>query len=145
MTSPGPSADRPAPVSANPAPRVLIVDDETDTLLLLSRRLEAEGFFVLTATDGLEALNLARREKPALIVLDLMLPKMDGYKICSFLKHDVRFSSIPIVILTARAHGDDARKAREVSADQFFTKPCDLKELVAIVKRLLPARSSPLA
>ena len=104
-----------APAEAGAArKKVLVVDDEPDTLELLSRRIEASGFDVVTASDGIEALNAARRLRPSLVVLDLMLPKMDGYKVCSFLKHDERFKAIPIVLLTARANAEDRRKAAEV-------------------------------
>jgi DNA-binding response OmpR family regulator len=87
----------------------------------------------------MDALNKARSVSPALMILDLMLPKMDGYKVCSFLKFDERFKSIPIVLLTARANSDDRTKAAEVRADHFLTKPCDLKELMAVVDRLARA------
>ena len=83
--------------------------------------------------------NKARTARPDAIVLDLMLPKMDGYKICSFLKFDERFKTIPIVLLTARAHPVDEVKAREVGADHFMTKPCDLSRLVGVVRQCLPA------
>jgi DNA-binding response OmpR family regulator len=119
---------------------VLVVDDEPDTLELLARRIEAAGYAVATAADGMEALNKARSLRPALMILDLMLPKMDGYKVCSFLKFDERFKSMPIVLLTARANAEDRTKAAEVKADQFLTKPCDLRELIAIVDRLARAR-----
>lgn len=130
------------PAETATARTILVVDDEPDTLSLLSRRLEASGYRVVTASDGMEALNTARRVRPSLMVLDLMLPKMDGYKVCSFLKFDERYKSIPIVLLTARANAEDMKKAGEVKADHFLTKPCDLKELMAVIGRLVRAESA---
>lgn len=145
MTAPTKDTDSGAPARAQGAadPRamtILVVDDEPDTLRLLSRRIEAAGYAVVTAADGMEALNKARSVRPALMILDLMLPKMDGYKVCSFLKFDERYKSIPIVLLTARANADDRTKASEVRADRFLTKPCDLKELMSVIDAL--ARSA---
>jgi len=132
------SANEPAR-GATPPKTILVVDDEPDTLQLLARRIEASGYAVVTASDGMEALNKARGLRPALMILDLMLPKMDGYKVCSFLKFDERYKRMPIVLLTARANADDHAKARDVKADHFLTKPCDLKELMAVVERLVGA------
>ncbi len=135
MTAPAPeSGARPQP-NSNSERKILVVDDEPDTLQLLARRIQSAGYRVITASDGMEALNLARKENPDLVVLDLMLPKMDGYKVCSFLKFDERWKSIPIVLLTARANAEDRTKAAEVKADHFLTKPCDLRELMEIVDR----------
>ncbi|MBI1850612.1 MAG: response regulator [Planctomycetes bacterium] len=125
--------------------RVLIVEDEPDTALLLRRRLEAEGFQVLNGTDGLEGLNVARREKPDCIVLDLMLPRMDGFKVCSMLKLDSRFRPIPIIMLTARAHAEDRKRALDVGADVFLTKPCDMKQLAMKIRELVNVGSPPVS
>jgi DNA-binding response OmpR family regulator len=117
--------------------RVLIVEDEPDAALLLRRRLEVEGFDVISGVDGLEGLNLARHEKPDCVVLDLMLPRMDGFKVCSMLKLDTRFRAIPIVMLTARAHAEDRKRALDLGADVFLTKPCDMKQLATTIRELV--------
>ena len=83
--------------------RLLLVDDEVELVEMVKFRLEASGYEVLTANDGQAALELARREKPDLIILDVMLPKMDGYKVCGLLKNDSRYSHIPIMMFTAKA------------------------------------------
>src|SRR5262245_37827378 len=124
---------------------VLVVEDEPDAALLLRRRLESEGFAVLVASDGIEALNVARREKPACIVLDVMLPRMDGFKVCSMLKLDSRFRSIPIVMLTARAHAEDRKRAGEVGAEFFLTKPCDMRLLASKIQGLLDGGRAPVS
>src|SRR5262245_61735153 len=87
----------------SPNPRILVVDDEADLVSVLRFGLEAEGFEVIEAADGEEGLHKARDQKPALILLDLMLPKLDGYKVCRALKFDERYRNIPILILSARS------------------------------------------
>lgn len=115
-------------------PRVLIVDDEQDLLTLLRFALEADGFEVLTASDGEKGLTLARLHLPDLMVLDLMLPRMDGYKVCRALKRDERYRRIPIFILSASAGETDRRLALELGADEFHAKPYDTRALVARVR-----------
>ncbi|MBM3328394.1 MAG: response regulator [Calditrichaeota bacterium] len=97
--------------------QILVVDDETDMLMAIKMRLEASGFTVHTATDGLEGLNAARRLKPDLIVLDIMLPKMNGYKISRFLKFDEEYRHIPVIMLTALAGEDDRSTGVETGAN----------------------------
>ena len=127
-----------------PKPRVLIVDDEPDLLSVLHFGLEAEGFEVLEASDGEAGFELARREMPDLIVLDLMLPRMDGYKVCRALKFDERYRRIPIIILSARSGETDRRLAMDLGADEYITKPYDMKDLVGRVRARLnqPPRSA---
>ena len=117
--------------------KILVVDDEVDLLRAVQIRLAAAGYEVLTATDGQEGLEKARREKPDLIILDLMLPTMDGYRVCAFLKKDVRFSHVPIIMFTARAQQEDVDLGREMGAEAYITKPFDHQALVAKVKELL--------
>src|SRR3989442_1126945 len=107
-------------------PRILIVDDEADLVCVLRFGLEAEGFEVIEAGDGEEGLRRARDERPSLILLDLMLPKLDGYKVCRALKFDERYRSIPILILSARSGEEDRRLAMDMGADAFVTKPYDM-------------------
>jgi DNA-binding response OmpR family regulator len=117
--------------------RVLVVDDELDMLMVIKLRLEASGYEVVTATDGLEGLNTARRVKPDLIVLDVMLPKMNGYKVSRFLKYDEEYKHIPIVMLTALAGEEDRSTGIETGANAYITKPFETQELVDTVRRFL--------
>ena len=121
-------------------PRILIVDDEPDLLSVLRFGLEAGGFDVLEASDGERGLDLARTERPDLIVLDLMLPRIDGYKVCRALKFDERYRQLPIFILSARSGETDRRLALDLGADDFITKPYEVKDLVARIRaRLQPS------
>ena len=117
--------------------RILVVDDEADLVSVLRIGLEVEGFEVLEASDGEEGLRMARECKPALVLLDLMLPKLDGYKVCRSLKFDERYRATPILILSARSGEQDRRLAHDMGADGFITKPYEMKDLVAKVKHRL--------
>ena len=122
---------------SEPKPRVLIVDDEPDLLSVLHFGLEVEGFEVLEASDGEQGLEIARSQQPDLMVLDLMLPRMDGYKVCRALKFDARYKHIPIFILSARSGETDRRLAMDLGADAYVTKPYDMKDLVARIRERL--------
>ena len=117
--------------------KILIVDDEPGYLTLVKNRLEAAEYQVLTAQEGQEALEKAKREKPDLIILDLMLPKMDGYKVCGLLKRDTRYSKIPVILFTARAQEADRKQGEEVGADAYLTKPFDAPALLAKIEELI--------
>jgi len=119
--------------------KILIVDDEADLVETIRFPLELEGFKVLAAYNGEEGLNQARTEKPDLILLDLMLPKLDGYKICRLLKFDDRYKHIPIFMLTAKTQEKDKILGKETGADEYFTKPFDIDELIAKIKSNLSA------
>lgn len=119
---------------------ILLVDDEPDLLESLSIRLQASNYNVLTASDGLEALKKARALSPDLIILDLMLPKMDGYKVARLLKFDNRYSDIPILILSARGQDLDKELGKSAGADDYMVKPFDSKELLSRVENLLNPR-----
>jgi DNA-binding response OmpR family regulator len=96
-----------------------------------------EGFNVLVSYNGEDALNQARKEKPDLILLDLMLPKLDGYKVCRLLKFDERYKHIPILMLTAKTQEKDKILGKETGADEYITKPFDIDELMKKVKTYL--------
>ena len=113
---------------------VLIIDDEPKIVELCRDYLAAAGFEVLTAADGPSGLALARREKPSLVVLDLMLPGMDGLDVCRELRHD---GNIPIIMLTARVEESDRLVGLELGADDYLTKPFSPRELVARVRTVL--------
>lgn len=117
--------------------RLLMVDDEPEILRLVESRLKANGYEVLTALDGLTALEIAKKEKPDLIILDLMLPKMDGYKVCGLLKKDSRYSKIPIILFTARAQEEDKKLGEEVRADAYIVKPFEPIALLETIQKLL--------
>jgi two-component system alkaline phosphatase synthesis response regulator PhoP len=118
------------------ARKILIVEDERDILDLVTHYLEKEGFRVRSATDGPTGLSAARQEHPDLIVLDLMLPGMDGLEICRKLRADST-NLVPIIILTAKAEETDRVVGLELGADDYLTKPFSPKELVARIKALL--------
>jgi DNA-binding response OmpR family regulator len=111
-------------------PCILIVDDEADLVSVLRFGLEAEGYRVIDAGDGEAGLKQAREQQPDLMVLDLMLPKMDGYKVCRALKFDERYRAMPIIILSARSGAQDRQLALDMGADDFVTKPYDMQDLV---------------
>src|SRR5580698_7535194 len=120
-------------------PKILVVDDEPDALELIKFNLKAAGYDVVTAADGDEALKKARSLLPALIILDLMLPEVDGLEVCKILRRDARVSATPIVMLTTKAAEIDRVLGLELGADDYITKPFSPRELVLRVKRLLRA------
>jgi len=117
--------------------KILVVDDEVDLVETIRFPLEAEGFNVLVAYNGEDALNQARTENPDLILLDIMLPKLDGYKVCRLLKFDERYRNIPIIMLTARVQEKDKTIGMETGADEYITKPFDMDKLLEKVKLYL--------
>ena len=118
--------------------RILIVEDERDVLDLLMLTLrKAGGFSILTATDGATGLQKARLEKPAFIILDLMLPKMPGLELCKVLKSDPATSRIPIMMLTAKAEEIDRIVGLEFGADDYVTKPFSPREVTLRIKAIL--------
>jgi two-component system, OmpR family, alkaline phosphatase synthesis response regulator PhoP len=121
--------------------RVLVVDDEPDLVRVLEFGLRASGYTVESASDGQEGLKKAREIKPDVILLDLMLPKLDGYKVCRLLKFDDRFKHIPIIILSARTQEGDQTLALEMGANRFVTKPYDFTEILGYIETLLKSPS----
>jgi len=113
---------------------VLIVEDEPTLLETLEYNLTRQGYAVSTATDGPTALEVARREQPDLIVLDVMLPGLDGFEVCRILRQEM---SVPILMLTAREEEVDKVVGLEVGADDYMTKPFSMRELLARIKALL--------
>jgi two-component system phosphate regulon response regulator PhoB len=117
--------------------KILVVDDEPEAVELVEFNLEQAGFDVVTAADGAEALKKARSAHPRLVVLDLMLPEIDGLEVCKMLRRDPATASIPIVMLTAKAAEIDRILGLELGADDYLTKPFSPRELVLRVKKLL--------
>jgi DNA-binding response OmpR family regulator len=117
--------------------KILVVDDEVDLVETVRFPLEMEGFDVLVSYNGEDALSQARKEKPDLIILDLMLPKLDGYKVCRLLKFDERYKHIPILMLTAKTQEKDKVLGKETGADEYITKPFEMDYLMEKVKAYL--------
>jgi adenylate cyclase len=118
-------------------PRILIVDDEPMNLDILHARLNVHGYEILTATDGEEALAVATAQRPDLILLDIMMPKVDGIDVCRHLKADASLPFMPIILVTAKADSKDVVAGLEAGADEYLTKPVDQAALVARVKSML--------
>ena len=117
--------------------KILIVDDEEDILTLLEYNLEKAGFKVISADDGPEAIELTKKENPSLIILDIMLPSMEGTEVCKVIKRDNATSHIPIIMLTAKGEEVDRIVGLELGADDYITKPFSPRELVLRVKAVL--------
>jgi len=117
--------------------KILIVDDEKDIVKLLEYNLKKEGFRTISGHDGEDALDLAAREHPDLIVLDLMLPGIDGLEVCKALKKETKTAAIPVIMLTAKAQESDKIVGLELGADDYMTKPFSPKELIARIKAVL--------
>ena len=116
---------------------ILIADDEADIVETLAFMLESQDFNVITASDGEMALLKAKEERPDLILLDVMMPKINGYKVCRLLKFDKQYNNIPILMLTARSQDEDRAIGEETGADEYITKPFDIEEVVEKVKEYL--------
>ena len=114
--------------------KILLIDDEPEILEICRDYLKASGYDVVTARDGAQGLSFARREKPDLIVLDLMMPEMDGLDVCRAIRRE---SNVPIIMLTARVEETDKLIGLEIGADDYITKPFSPRELVARVKVIL--------
>lgn len=117
--------------------RILIIEDEQDVIDLLTLQLRKAGFVVSTATDGASGLRTAREESPALIILDLMLPRMPGLEVCRVLKTDNRTKAVPVIMLTAKAEEVDRIVGLEFGADDYVTKPFSPRELVLRINAIL--------
>jgi len=123
-------------------PKILVVDDEPDALELVAFNLKSSGYEVATAADGEAAIKKARDLQPALIILDLMLPEVDGLEACKILRRDPRTASTPILMLTAKAAEVDRVLGLELGADDYVTKPFSPRELVLRVKNLLRSKTA---
>jgi len=118
--------------------KVLLVEDEKNIILGVRTSLEAVGYEVHVVEDGEAALDFVRNQKPDLILLDLLLPKVDGFEVCAKLKKDAETKDIPVVVLTAKATEEDRRKVMELGADAYMTKPFRPQELWDEIKKYLP-------
>ena len=116
---------------------ILIVEDESDIVKMLEYNLKKEGFRTFSASDGRQALEMAVRHRPDLIILDLMLPEMDGLEVCKSLKKESKTANIPIIMLTAKTQETDKIVGLELGADDYMTKPFSPRELIARIKAVL--------
>jgi len=116
---------------------ILVVDDEKDIVELISYNLEKEKFTVFKAYDGEASLRIINQQKPDLLILDLMLPKMSGFDVCKSIRNNPQFCRLPIIMLTAKSEESDKVIGLEIGADDYLTKPFSIKELVARVRALL--------
>ena len=122
------------------AERLLIVDDDLDTLRLIGLMLERQGYEIIAASNGKQALDLAKSELPDLIILDVMMPDLDGYEVARRLRADEDTLKIPIIMFTAKSQMDDRVTGIEAGADAYLTKPTQPRELFAHIKAMLARR-----
>ncbi|MCX7884103.1 MAG: response regulator transcription factor [Caloramator sp.] len=120
-----------------PNEKILIIDDESNIVELIKYNLEMNGYKVLYAYDGNEGLNIAREQNPDLILLDIMLPQMDGFDVCKEIKKDKEIEHIPIIMLTAKGEEFDKILGLELGADDYITKPFSVRELLARIKAVM--------
>ncbi len=117
--------------------KILVVDDEIYIVHILDFSLGMEGYEVITALDGEQAIEKAHAEKPDLIVLDIMMPKLDGYETCKALKGDIETRDIPVILLSAKGRNVDQKIGFEVGADDYITKPFSPRKLVERINAIL--------
>src|SRR4030042_3026068 len=125
--------------------KILIVDDDLDTLRLVGLMLQHQGYRIVAASSGLQAIALCQSEKPDMVLLDIMMPEMDGYEVARKLRSDPATSSLPIIMFTAKTQVDDKIQGFEVGADDYLTKPTQPRELFAHVKAVLARGKKPSA
>ena len=117
--------------------KILIVDDEKDIVETLSFMLKAKGFDCISAYDGETGLSLAKSQHPDLVILDVMMPKINGYKICRLLKFDNKYKDIPIIMVTARSQDEDKIIGEETGADEYITKPFEFSDVLEKINKYL--------
>lgn len=117
--------------------RILVVDDDVTAIRMIEGRLNANGYTVETASDAPQGLEMAMKTKPSLIILDVMMPIVNGYNFCRLLKSDIHHRKIPVILLTSRGEETDIEIGHEVGADAYLTKPVNIEELLKKVQELL--------
>ncbi len=123
--------------------KILVVDDEAYIVHILEFSLGMEGFEVVTAFDGEEAISKAERERPDLVVLDIMMPKLDGYETCRRLKENDKTKNIPVILLSAKGRSMDQRVGLDAGADEYITKPFSPRKLVERIRAHIGHRRTP--
>lgn len=121
--------------------KILIVEDSKNTSVVLKEVLESEGYTVFLAGDGVAGIAMARREKPDLILLDLLLPKLNGYEVCNTIKRDNLTRHIPILVISTMDSPESVEKVKTCGAKNFMKKPYNLDDLLREIKRLLPKQA----
>ena len=127
------------------AEKILIVDDDLDTLRLVGLMLQHQGYRIVAASSGAQAIALTQADKPDMVLLDIMMPEMDGYEVARHLRSNPTTSSIPIIMFTAKTQVDDKVQGFEAGADDYLTKPTQPRELFAHVKAVLARGKKPSA
>ncbi len=117
--------------------KILIADDEEDVKVVVQLFLESKGYDIVTAYDGLDAMDRAREENPDLIILDVMMPIIDGFEVCKKLKEDPGLKDIPVVMLSASSHAESKQRGIEVGAVEYIVKPFDPEKLQAVIESIL--------
>jgi DNA-binding response OmpR family regulator len=117
--------------------KVLIVDDEPNILMSLEFLMKKQGYKVFIARDGEEALDIVKDEHPEVVVLDIMMPQVDGYEVCTFIKAHDTYAHTKVIFLTAKTKPEDIEKGKEVGADAYMTKPFSTRNLMKKVKEML--------
>jgi len=127
-------------VSREQAPKILVVDDEEDVVTFIKRALTMEGMEVVTAFDGLSALDTALEKEPDLVILDIMMPIMNGYEVCARLRLEDKTKNIPIILLSSAYTTDTVRQAKVAGGSGYVAKPFTPAELVSEIRKLLPQK-----
>jgi two-component system alkaline phosphatase synthesis response regulator PhoP len=117
--------------------KILIIDDEPDFVRVVQVRMEAAGYEVVVAFDGMQGVSSAHKEKPDLIILDIMMPAMHGHRVCEALKKSAKTWTIPIIYLTAKGNKEDEELAYKLGAEHFLTKPYDPQVLLGTIEKAL--------
>jgi len=123
--------------------RILVVDDERHIVRLVQVNLERAGYEILTAYDGIEALDKVKTESPDMVVLDVMMPRMDGFEVLKNLQADPRYQNIPVIMLTAKAQDADIFKGWASGVSSYLTKPFNPRELLVFVERIFQSIDEP--
>lgn len=118
--------------------KILVVDDDPIMMQFVSMGLKDKGYEVIVASDGEEGLRMTREHKPALLVLDLAMPKMHGYEVCKSIRADPSLQGTKIIVTSGKNYAVDIRTAKEVGADRYLVKPYQIQELVGAIQELLP-------
>lgn len=121
------------------APTILIIENETSNRILIERVLSTRGYRCISASNGLEALNILERERVSLILTDLSMPVMDGYRTTQLIRERPGMERVPIVAVTAYTQSDESEAARQIGCNEYLTKPFKPRQLLEVVDRLLPA------
>ena len=120
-----------------PGKKILLVEDEPEFRMALRMRLEANGYAIIESDDGMKGLDAARHQNPDMIILDIMLPRIDGFKVARLLKFDVKHKHIPLMMLTVMSQASDRKMGQAVGADAYLTKPYQPQELLDTIATLV--------